>query len=167
MSHHTPGARRSAAPPAARAASFARAQRMFAEDERWTARFTAQLAEDKRKAQEKAAAAAVREQSGAAAARNHDDDLTLRITPLSRRGCPARARFFVAGFNPYPELVRALPNLGSAISTYMCKYEPTGRRRSPGETSPWFKPTRNTGLSRVDYCSAAISSTRGAHVTRV
>jgi 2OG-Fe(II) oxygenase superfamily len=39
---------------------------------------------------------------------------------------------YVAGFNPCPELVRALPNLKCAISTYMCKYEATGG------TSPWF-----------------------------
>ena len=46
---------------------------------------------------------------------------------------PTVRTLFVAGFNPCPELVRALPNLRCAVSTYMCKYEITG------ETSPWFR----------------------------
>lgn len=46
---------------------------------------------------------------------------------------PTVRTLFVAGFSPCPELVRALPNLRCAISTYMCKYETTG------ETSPWFR----------------------------
>jgi hypothetical protein len=46
---------------------------------------------------------------------------------------PTVRTLFVAGFNPCPELVRALPNLRCAISTYMCKYAP------PGQLSPWYR----------------------------